>query len=115
MKKSNKSEYGILLTELIRINGISQQSFYNELGIGKPYIYDIVSGKANPPPPVTQLKILRILKPNDKNKKLLLEIAANERNEMPADILIYLKKYPKTIDEIRNSKNYIKFMDKGEI
>lgn len=115
MGKGNKSEYGNLLTELIRANGISQQNFYNKLGIRKPYFYDIVSGKANPPPPVTQLKILRILKPNDKNKKLLLQIAAKERNEMPADILLYLEKYPKTIDKIRNSKNYIEFIDKGEI
>lgn len=115
MRKNNKSEYGSLLTELIKEKGMSQQNFYNELGMGKPYFYDIISGKTNPPPPETQLKILRILKPNDKNKKLLLEIAANKRNEMPADIMLYLEKNPDNINKIRESKSYLKFMDKGEI
>lgn len=115
MKKNNKSEYGSILTELIKKNGMSQQKFYNELGIGKPYFYDIVSGKTNPPPPETQLKILKILKPDIHNKKLLLEIAANKRNEMPADIMLYLEKKPERIENIRKSKNYLNFINKGEI
>lgn len=113
MKENNKSRYGTLLTSLIKSKGISQQNFYDRLGIRKPYFYDIVSGKANPPPPETQMKILEILKPKNIEKKLLLEIAAQERDEMPADILLYLKENSQIIEKIRNSENYKKFINKG--
>lgn len=35
--------------------------------------------------------------------------------EMPADIILYLEKYPENINKIRESKSYLKFMNKGEI
>ena len=118
MKSSNKTEYGAILTRIIKERKITQQDFYNQLGIRKPYFYDIVSGKTNPPPPETQLKILRILKPKEEDKKRLLEVAAQERKEMPADILLYLKNNMNSIENIRSTKNYKKFIekiiDKGE-
>ena len=110
MKSSNKSEYGAVLTRIINEKKITQQDFYNQLGIKKPYFYDIVSGKTNPPPPETQLKILKILNPNKKDKKKLLELAAKSRNEMPADILVYLKENTNSIGIIRNLKEYKKFI-----
>lgn len=112
MKKSNKSEYGAILTRVIKEKKITQQEFYNQLGIRKPYFYDIVSGKTNPPPPETQLKILRILHPKEKDQKRLLEIAAQERNEMPADILVYLRNNMNSIEDIRSTKSFKKFIEK---
>lgn len=113
MNSSNKSEYGEILTRIIKERKITQQDFYNQLGIRKPYFYDIVSGKTNPPPPETQLKILRILNPKEEDKKRLLEVAAQERNEMPADILLYLKNNINSLEDIRSTKNYKKFIEKN--
>lgn len=113
MKSSNKSEYGAILTRLIKERKITQQDFYSQLGIRKPYFYDIVSGKTNPPPPETQLKILRILNPKEEDKKRLLEVASQERNEMPADIVLYLKNNMNSIEDIRSTKNYKKFIEKN--
>lgn len=112
MKSSNKSEYGNILTRIIKERKITQQDFYSQLGIRKPYFYDIVSGKTNPPPPETQLKILKILNPREEDKKRLLEVASQERNEMPADILLYLKNNMNSIEDIRSTKNYKKFIEK---
>lgn len=112
MNKRVKSEYGTLLTEVIKENNITQSDFYTKLGIKKPYFYDIISGKINPPPPETQLKILEILQVNDKEQKELLNIAAQERKEIPADILLYLKNNISLIENIRNTKKYKKFMGK---
>lgn len=114
LKSSNKSEYGAILTRIIKDKKITQQDFYSQLGIRKPYFYDIVSGKTNPPPAETQLKILRILNPKEEDKNKLLEVAAKERNEMPADILLYLKSNIDSIEEVRRTKNYKKFINKGE-
>ena len=113
MKSSNKSEYGAILTKIIKDKKITQQDFYSQLGIRKPYFYDIVSGKTNPPPPETQLKILRILNPKEEDKNKLLEVAAKERSEMPADILLYLKSNINPIEEVRKTKNYKKFIEKN--
>lgn len=109
-----KSEYGKMLVNLIKLKGMSQQMFYDKLGIKKTYFYDIISGKANPPPPIMQLKIIDILQPSEIERNSLLEIAATTRKEMPADILIYLRNNSNILDEIRNSKKYKKFMSKGE-
>jgi len=112
LNKRTKCEYGLLLTKLIKDNNITQSDFYTKLGIKKPYFYDIISGKINPPPPETQLKILEILHPKEEDRKRLLNIAAQTRNEMPADILLYLKSNINSIEEIRSRKNYKKFMEK---
>lgn len=114
MKDSKKSEYGSILTRIIKDKKITQQDFYTQLGIRKPYFYDIVSGKTNPPPPETQLKILKILNPKEEDKKKLLELAAKVRNEMPADIILYLKNNLAIIEEIRNSEEYKEFINKGD-
>lgn len=113
MKSSNKSEYGAILTRIIKERKITQQDFYNQLGIRKPYFYNIVSGKTNPPPPETQLKIFTILNPKEDDKKRLLEVAAQERSEMPADILLYLKNNMNSLEDIRSTKNYKKFIEKN--
>ena len=56
-----KSEYGKILTSLIKSKGMSQSYFYQHLKIAKPYFYDIVSGKVKPPPAETQIKKLENL------------------------------------------------------
>lgn len=119
MISNQKCEYGKLLTKLIKDKKMTQSDFYNKLGIKKPYFYDIIGGKINPPPPEIQLKILSILKPKVKDRNSLLDIAALERKEIPADILLYFKKNETSLKEIRCSakyKNIIKreIEDKGE-
>lgn len=118
MNSSQKSEYGELLTKLIKDKKMTQADFYSKLGIKKPYFYDIVGGKINPPPPDTQIKILSILNPKEDDKKSLLDIAARQRNEMPADIQLYLKKNIQSIDKLRKTKPFRNFMkeelEKGE-
>lgn len=110
MISTQKSKYGELLTKLIKDKKMTQSDFYNELGIKKPYFYDIVSGKINPPPPKMQIKILNILKPEDRDKTELLDIAAKARNEIPADIMMYLKNDINSLKEIRNNQKYKEFL-----
>lgn len=110
MNSSQKSEYGELLTKIIKDKKMTQADFYSKLGIKKPYFYDIIGGKINPPPPETQLKILKILHPEQEDIKRLLEIASRDRNEMPADILIYFKKNANAIESIRKEKDYKDFI-----
>ena len=111
MNIKQKSEYGKLLTRIIKENNMTQSEFYNKLGIKKPYFYDIIGGKINPPPPETQLKIIKLLKPNEEDTKRLLEIGAKIRNEIPADILLYLKTDINSITDIRESESYKRIME----
>ena len=71
---------------MIKEANLSNAKFYTALGIKKPYFYDILSGKVNPPPPDRQIAMLRLLKPKPEEIALFFDLAAQERNEVPADI-----------------------------
>lgn len=51
----NEQSFGEYLRQLIRDSGITQHKFYTELGIRKPYFYDILAGRTNPPPLISFL------------------------------------------------------------
>lgn len=110
MKPSKKSEYGEILTRIIKEKNMTQEYFYTNLEITKPYFYDIIRGKTNPPPPDIQIKIIKILEPKKTDKKKLLDIAARDRGEIPADILYYLNKNKCAIDLIRKEEKYKKII-----
>ena len=44
----NEQSFGEYLRQLIKDSGITQHKFYTELGIRKPYFYDILAGRTNP-------------------------------------------------------------------
>ena len=87
---NKKSPYGRLLVELIKKSNMSQSDFYQKVGIKKPYFYDIISGKCNPPPPDLQIKIINTLNITYSEKEELLDCASILRNEIPSYILTYL-------------------------
>lgn len=93
--------FGELLKKLIRDAGMTQTQFYCLLGIKKPYFYDIVSGRVNPPPYPLQFKAMEILKADEKTKILFFDKAAQGRNELPADIAVELSNNPQMIRKIR--------------
>lgn len=93
----------------------SHTAFYTELGIKKPYFYDILKGKVNPPPPEKQFKIIKILNPKPNIREEFFELAAKERKEMPADLMRYITKSMR--NSLRKDQNYKDMMDsiiKGE-
>ena len=101
----DKKEFGDFLREVIKQTGISQSSFYSTVGITKPYFYDILSGKANPPPPDIQYKMLECLKITERQRIDFLNMAAEGRGELPADITALIKDHPKELDKIRTTLN----------
>lgn len=101
----DKKEFGDFLREVIKQTGISQSSFYSTVGITKPYFYDILSGKANPPPPDIQYKMLECLKITERQRIDFLNMAAEGRGELPADITALIKEHPKELDKIRTTLN----------
>lgn len=99
----DKKAFGNFLREMIKQTGISQTEFYSDVGITKPYFYDILSGKVNPPPPEIQYKMLENLNVSDQQHKDFLNLAAKGRNEIPADIAGLIMNHPTELDEIRKA------------
>ena len=97
----DKNAFGNFLREAIKQTDISQSEFYSSVGITKPYFYDILSGKVNPPPPDIQYKMLDRLSITDKQKIEFLNLAAEGRDELPADIATLIKEHPKDLEKIR--------------
>lgn len=103
MNKREKTAFGNYLVQLIKQAGMSQEEFYSELGIAKAYFYDMLT--KSPPPIEMQHKILSIV-----NQKLgfdsernshFYDLAAAERNEIPADVAKLILNNPDRIPEIR--------------
>ncbi len=94
--------FGEALKELVKKEGITQLRFYTQAGIGKPYFYDILSGKVCPPPADVQMRMMSVLtKISKEEKSLLFDIAARERKEVPADIAKMLFDNPKDMSSVR--------------
>lgn len=102
-----------LLARMIKEANLSNVKFYTALGIKKPYFYDILSGKVNPPPPERQFAMLNLLNPTEEQRELFFDLAAQERNEVPADIAETLKD-KKLRKNLRKGINYEKLLKNGE-
>ena len=105
MAKRQKTAFGEFLVHEIKNASMSQEAFYNAVGIKKPYFYDLIT--AAPPPPDLQYRMLSVLEektgkdPVRRNK--LLDLAAQDRNEIPADIDALIKADPKQWDQLRTA------------
>ena len=97
----DKKVFGNFLREMIKQTGISQSAFYSAVEITKPYFYDILSGKVNPPPPEIQYKMLEHLAVDDQQRNSFLNLAAEGRCEIPADIAKLISDHPSELDKIR--------------
>lgn len=93
--------FGEYLKELIKSAGMTQRSFYIDLDIKKPYFYEILSSKVNPPPPYLQFRAMEILSADKQTRVEFFDLAAFERGEMPADIKAITDKHPAFVNDIR--------------
>ena len=97
----DKKAFGNFLREMIKQTGISQSEFYSAVEITKPYFYDILSGKVNPPPPDIQYKMLENLNLDEQQRNEFLNLAAEGRGEVPADIAKLIADHPEKLAIIR--------------
>lgn len=98
----NEQSFGEYLRQLIKDSGITQHKFYTELGIRKPYFYDILAGRTNPPPYPLQLKAMEILQASNETRERFFDLAAKGRNELPADIARYIDENPDALKSMRS-------------
>lgn len=99
----DKKAFGNFLREMIKQTGISQSAFYSAVEITKPYFYDILSGKVNPPPPDVQYKMLENLNLDEQQRNEFLNLAAEGRGEVPADIAKLIADHPAKLAIIRET------------
>ena len=97
----DKKAFGNFLREMIKQAGMSQSVFYSAVDITKPYFYDILSGKVNPPPPDVQYKMLENLNLDEQQRNEFLNLAAEGRGEVPADIAKLIAEHPTELAAIR--------------
>lgn len=107
MTKHQKTAFGEFLVQEIKKAGMSQEAFYKAVGITKPYFYDLL--KAAPPQPELQKKMIGVLENQtgeDKNRReQLMNLAAQGRDEIPADISELLKANPDSWRAVRDTLN----------
>lgn len=99
----NECPFGDYLKKLIKAKGMTQTEFYTALGIKKPYFYDIVSGRVNPPPSSLQFKAMEILEADEQTRAAFYDMAAQGRQELPADIAQAVSENPVVLSNIRKN------------
>lgn len=97
----NRQAFGEFLREMIRQTGITQATFYTAVGITKPYFYDILAGKINPPPADVQYKMLEQLTLSEEQRDEFFDLAAQGRDEVPADIAKLILDHPERREDVR--------------
>jgi len=93
------------LQELRKFSGYGFNEFWKEAHITNVYLSQLENGSKIPPPPDRQLKFIEIFEERKKiseNDKLkFYDLAAKERDELPADIQL-VKNKKQIIKSIRN-------------
>lgn len=102
-----KSEFGEYLARLIKDAGMTQFEFFSEADIARPYFYDMLSGRTNPPPRETLERMMDVLEkrlpPNEKRRTEFINRAAICRGEIPCDISDMIIKHPECWDSLRTT------------
>ena len=105
MNRRNKTAFGEFLVGEIRQAGLSQEDFYTAVGIKKPYFYDLLT--ASPPPIEIQNRMLTVLESktgtDDERRIRFYDLAAQGRDEIPADIAKMISSHPLELDKIRST------------
>lgn len=117
MNKKSKTAFGEFLVDEIRKAGMTQEQFYNAVGIKKPYFYDLLTSA--PPPTKMQKRMLQILDDatgiNLERRTKLFELAAQGRYEIPADINDLIITNSEKWDDIRKALTImLTAQDKGK-
>ncbi len=106
-RHNKKSEFGEYLVQLIKDAGMTQYDFYSKAAIARPYFYDILSGRTNPPPRETLERMMGVLEkrlpPDEKRRTELLNRAAISRGEIPCDISEMIIRHPECWDSLRTT------------
>lgn len=106
-RERKKSGFGSYLAELIKSAGMTQFEFFSEVGIAKPYFYDILSGRANPPPRETLERMMDVLEkhlPQDEKRRIeFINRAAISRGEIPCDISDMILGHPECWNSLRTT------------
>ena len=86
---------------------MSQFEFYTEVGITKPYFYDMLSGRTNPPPRETLDRMMDVLekhlKSDEKRRTEFIDHAARCRGEIPCDISKMILEHPECWESLRTT------------
>ncbi len=105
MNRRTKTAFGEFLVDEIKQAGISQEEFYTAVGIKKPYFYDLLT--ASPPPIEMQNRMLAVLESktgtDDDRRIRFYDLAAQGRDEIPADIAKIISNHPLELDKIRST------------
>lgn len=103
--KHQKTDFGDYLVREIKAAGMSQESFYQAVGIKKPYFYDII--KNTPPSFEIQKRMIQVLEDKTgidlERRNRFFDLAAQVRGEIPADISTLLMTVPADWGKVRSA------------
>lgn len=94
-------KFGTFLRGIREKRKLRQEDLANAINVTTVYVCDIEKGRRNPPD-ISKLKVWENqLKLSDKEKARFYDMAGQERQEMPPDIVEYMVRHPEAREAIR--------------
>ena len=83
--------FGDTLDSFIKDAGLTKAELCREVRISRPYLYAVLSGESKPPTFEVQIRIADCLRLDWDSRAILFDEAAQERREIPADVMDYFQ------------------------
>lgn len=100
-KEYAEGSFGAYLVKLLKDHKKSQADFIADLGISKTYLVDVLNGRLKPPAPDMQERIIQVLNLEGQERREFYDKAAEGRQELPKDIVQYLKDNRFEVENLR--------------
>lgn len=94
-----KTEFTIILEELRKMHGISYKHLAEQLGYSSTYVFDIANGNRVPTKDIAEKIVLIFNLPAD-GKRALYDAIARSTDNLPYDVIDFLKNNPEELNGI---------------
>ena len=101
LRRKILSEFSKFLNDKCKKNKNSIRKIAIKAGITHTYLLQLMNSKKNPPEPKTQEKIANALELIGEDKIKFYDLAAQEREDIPADVYMKILNNKKIYKEIR--------------
>ena len=102
-RKNSPTPFGAAILGMLDTARVPHYRFYEAIGIGKSYFYQILNELPPAPDVVERMidTIDTILPPDPQRRAFILEQAAKTRNQIPPDIYDMIRSHPEKWNKLR--------------
>lgn len=99
-----KNKFGMFMENRRKAQGLSLRKIAMTLELSPAYVNDIEKGKRNPPGLKILIKIAELLRLSEDELEMAIDLASEDRDEVPMDLQEYIKSNELVIEALRKAR-----------